>query len=412
MATGGCALDLNAYLRFISSRQTAVSVVKKQMQQQKQQQKQNQQRQSTNESNSTQRDTMNWIVITNTDQIWAFPPGSDSHLDLTQAIAFDLSWFLGEYRKLQGRISAIRVASSRCSLTDMVEFLRKYAADVTWMEVDTHLPDATRHRTMSAPTWQKVLAREDTLGLRMGCCAGDGKWEQNDVYKEECFAPAILRDVNPDGVKALTLRPTADCSPDFVWLTVLDRLAAGLFPNLTKLTISVCAKHADQVPIPVTVRRLHIYLANGGGKDETSLSAPHVTSLTIEAHPSSSLVECNKFSADGFKALYKLEVIKVKLRLTPPVPENLIDLVVGYNSSLELVGEISSQTNVDLKWIRFASAEVTYSQMLKLASFAPSASIKMRGCGFSELPKVDIDSNYCREKSDDDESDSDDDDSD
>jgi hypothetical protein len=399
-----------SYLRFISSRQTAVSVVKKpEAEAEAESATALDKRIESNPASMMMR----WIVITDTDQIRALPPDSRSHLDLTQVTEFDMDWFLCD-RKLHGRISAIRVASSWCSLTEMVHFLREYAEHVIWVEVDTHLPDVTRHRTMSAPTWEKVLAHEDTLGLRMGCCTGDGKWENETghIWAEECFARAILRDANPDGVEELLLQPTAAYHPDFLWLSgVLDKLVAGLFPNLTYLAISVCAKHADQVTIPATVRKLQIFLATGCGKYETALSAPYVTSLIIEARRTR--VDCNKVvSADGFKALQKLEVCKVDLRLTPPLPENLTDLGVGYRSSVELAGgEISSQ-NVRLERIRIVRADVTLSQVVKLAKFAPKAKIKMRGCGFSDFRKLDIDSDFNREKSEGEASDSDDCDSD
>jgi hypothetical protein len=335
---------------------------------------------------------MGWILITKKSQMCDIPQGA--HLDFTQA-----KFGLDAFPYTNERIAAIRVPSSQCSLTTMITFLSWNTA-ISCLEVDTHLPDKTRHRTMRSPTCRKVLKHEDTLGLRMDCAAsGDGKWNCEHVTAEECFAQAIIRDVNREGVQSLTLKPTQHYDADFVRRTVLDQLCAGLFPNLTRLTISVCAKHASQVTIPGTVRQLHIFLANNG-KDETALSAPNVTHLSVEPRGKQiPPVSWNTFSADCFGALLELEIKYVNLRLTLPLPCDLRDVIVGAWSSFQPISGGFSGQHDNLSTIRFQSTDVAMSQILQLTSFAPGVTVKVRCCDFTDLPGVDIRSTIKHEDS-------------
>jgi hypothetical protein len=345
---------------------------------------------------------INWIVATR-DQLEIADIPRGSHLDLTQS-EFKFST-LKYYSQLKGLISAIRVESSQWSLTEMVDFLRQFEA-LSYLEVvvvDTHRSDETRHHsyTMIEPTWQKVLEHDDTMGLRLDCDIGigtfadDGRLKMTSICTEECYAPAILRDVDPNVLTSLYLSVTESYSPDFVRLTVLDRLAAGLFPNLTRLTISVCGKHADQITIPETVRGLKIYIENFEGDGTRKLSAPYVTDLDVERRKcrSKAPVRCDGFSADGFGSLKELTIVDVHLRVNLPFPPKLtrIEICGIYvaEASIEAIGGFSG-LNRTLQSIRIEGTKITMTQILQLSRFAPLARIKVRSCKFIDLPMVDF----------------------
>jgi hypothetical protein len=321
-----------------------------------------------------------WIDIITADQVLNSDIPQGSYLDFTQA-EFKLDKLRCQYDRLKGRISAIRVASSQCSLPQMVAFLREYC-DLLFVEVDTHLPDLTLHHTMMAPTAEKVLEHADTIGLRVHHCKQDPKY----VSEEECFFQAIVRDLNTRDVTTLKLTPTEGYSSDFIRLTALDRLAE-LFPNLTHLAISVRAEHADQVTIPETVRNLDIYIDGDG--DGTSLLAPGVLRLLIKPHNGQS-ARWYWFGAQGLDSLWRLEIENVDLRLRLPLPGDLTKVFVsGRWAAFRLIGDLSDY-NRTLKKIRIYDGKVTSTDILNLTNFAPNATITLDDCTFTDLYRVKI----------------------
>jgi hypothetical protein len=317
------------------------------------------------------------------------PPGS--RLDLTKA-EFEIDELNYNSLKLKGFISAIRVSSSQCSLSTMVRVLDTFD-DLLVLEVDTHLPDTTRHIIMRAPTQAKVLAHPTTIGLRMGCCDGDGKWNTLSVSAEERLVPAIMRDLNLEALETLDLKPSDGYSADYVQLTVLDKLAEQC-PNLTQLAISVSSDPCGQIIIPDNVLKLSIYLECGDNGSETmNILAPSVTHLAVEPRDDKSNLPAilKGFDEGDFNALREIYLKDVQLRPTKIWPSYLRTLIFYGAFEFEPVGRNDIIKDISIRW-----TDVSTTQLLQLKRFAPQARVKLSNCGFSDLPKVsmtwDIDS--------------------